>query len=59
MSEYRKSRRFRLRVFKSHDGFIIRLGRLQCRYSWSRAGMFGNGSRWSSGWHDWTREDDI
>lgn len=36
--------------------FFVRIGPYACRYSFSRKGRFGNGSRWSSGWHNWKRE---
>jgi hypothetical protein len=46
-------------IRKTHDGFFVIIGPWQCRYSWSRAGRFGNGSRWSSGWHRWGSPPDC
>lgn len=37
---------------------IVYVGPWACRYAWDRSGRFGNGLRWSSGWHRW-REDDL
>lgn len=47
-----------LRIKRNHRGFDLIVGRWACRYSWG-PGRFGNGSRWQSGWHDWTKEIDA
>lgn len=35
---------------------MVVVGRWGCRYSFDRRSRFGNGSRWSSGWHDWAAD---
>ena len=47
----------RIRVLRERRGFMLFVGRYAARFSWDGRGRFGNGSRWCSGFHDFTKED--
>lgn len=48
-----------VRIVRMHGGFMFAVGSWGCRYSFDRLGRFSNGSRWSSGWHNWTKDAEL
>lgn len=47
-----------MKFLRRESSLIAWVGPWQARFAWDRAGVFGNGSRWFSGWHRWEIEDD-
>lgn len=46
----------RVRAFRDPKGVTLIAGRYAVALNWAPGARFANGSRWCSGWHDWTRE---
>lgn len=54
-----------IRVFPAYrngysfrHGFDLYVGPWACHVNLSGIGVYGNGSRWFSGWYNWAKEDE-
>ena len=48
-----------LRIMRWYGSVDVIVGPWACRFCWLRAGRFGNGSRWCSGWHRWDDQPEF